>query len=168
MSRGYILVEASVAYSILGMALVALIPLFILCFRSSQETSHIAASTQLSAQLLEEVRVRRWDSATGQPPQAVASPSATLGCDPGESPGDKRTFNDIDDFQGWAERQPLDPGMEPVAGLEGYSRTVAVDYVTPTSPDTVSPSPTDLKRVIVCSQWRRSAPVCVQTLFANR
>ena len=169
MSRGFILVEASVVYVILSLALVALLPLFILCFRATQNTSYIMTATQLSSELLEEVRLRKWDQRTSWPPQAVSSGSPHLGPDPGETPGDKRSFNDVDDFDGWAEKPPLGPAMEPMPfGFAAYSRSVKIEYVNPDNPDQPSSSPTDYKRATVCAQSKTSSPVCLQTLFTNR
>jgi hypothetical protein len=165
--RGYILIEASVVYTILALALTALVPLFILCYRSSQETAHIATATLLASELLEEIQVRKWDQRTPIPAQAIDSPSPTLGPDPGETPGDKSSFNDVDDFEHWAEAQPLGPMMEPIKGLESYNRSVEVDYVSPDHPDAVSTTPTDYKRVTVCAQWKQARPICLQTLLTN-
>ncbi|MBI3552834.1 MAG: hypothetical protein HY077_09970 [Elusimicrobia bacterium] len=163
--KGYILLEASISYIVVSLALVSLLPLFILSIRANKTTENIAVATHLAVELMEEVGTRKWDQKTPNPPQVVAVKSA-LGPDTDEPPADKRSFNDIDDFHGWTESPPLDPVMRPLAGFERYSRDVAVSYVDPDlKPSSI---PTDYKKVTVCARFPASVPVCLDKVFANR
>lgn len=165
MRRGFILVEVSVAYIILSLALVTLIPVFILALRAAKNMEQITAATQLSSQLLEEISLRKWDRGTPNPPVYVQAP-APLGPDAGESASDKRTFDDIDDFNGWTEPAPLDPVMRPLPAFAAYRRSVTVRYVDSSlAPVT---GPTDYKQLTVCTSTIKLKPSCVDTLFTNR
>lgn len=165
MSRGFILVEISVAYVILAVALVALVPMFIMALRSAKATERIVQATYLASEMLEEVRLRKWDAKTPHPARRITSPSA-IGPDASENPLDKRTFDDADDFHGWRENAALGPRMEPLEAFAAYSRSVSVRYVD--SALNPSAGTTNLKQVTVCAQTKNMKPVCLDTLLANR
>ncbi|MDD5627806.1 MAG: hypothetical protein PHU21_01990 [Elusimicrobia bacterium] len=163
---GFVLVEASMTYLVLGLAVVALVPVFLLSVRANKATERVATATHLAQELLEEVRLRRWDELTPVPPEAVPSGSPVLGPDSGETAGDKRAFDDADDFNGWQEAAPLDPVMRPVASFETYRRSVSVGYLTEAGAP--SAGPTDRKQVTVCVSGGKMRPVCLDALLANR
>lgn len=165
MRRGFLLMEAATATLVLSLALVTLIPVFILALRSARQMEQITAGTQLSAGLMEEIALRKWDTATPRPPVYIAG-KTTLGTDQGETASDKRTFDDIDDFNGWTESPPKDPVMNPLTAFAAYTRTVTVGYVNPDL--TPAGSPTDYKYVSVCTSSRKLKPVCMETVFTNR
>ena len=121
MSRGFVLVEVSITFVVLSLALVALLPVFMLAIRAAKGTERIEVASHLAAELMEEVRIRKWDSATPKPRRHVSKPGA-LGLETGEVASDKRTFDDIDDFAGWVEPRPLDPLMRPLAAFLGVGR----------------------------------------------
>ena len=165
MSRGFVLVEVSITFVVLSLALVALLPVFMLAIRAAKGTEHIEVASHLAAELMEEVRLRKWDSATPKPRRHVSKPGA-LGLETGEVASDKRTFDDIDDFAGWVESRPLDPLMRPLAAFPAYSRGVTVRYVdadlNPAS------GPTDYKQVTACAQAPKMKPLCLDTVLTNR
>jgi len=164
-SRGFILIEASISYIVLSLALVALVPLFILSLRANKASEKVAVATHLSQELLEEVRLRRWDQATPPSGTHIASGSA-IGTDGGENAADKKTFNDIDDFNGWTESPPRDPVMRSLTAFAAYSRAVTVRYVDASFQP--SATPTDLKQITVCTSSPKMNPVCLDTILANR
>lgn len=165
MSRGFILIEVSVVTVVIALALTAFLPLFIVSIRANKAAERIAAATRLSSELLEEVRLHRWDEKTPVPSAHIASPSA-IGIDAAETASDKRTFDDIDDFNGWSENPPQDPVMRPLSALSAYTRTVSVKYVDASLNN--SASPTDYKQVTVCTSAPKLNPVCLDTLLTNR
>lgn len=165
MSRGFILIEASISYIVLSLALVALVPMFILSMRANKASEKVAVATHLCQELLEEVRLHRWDEATPAPAVHIAAGGA-LGVDAGETASDKRTFDDVDDFDGWTESPPQDPVMRPLAAFATYSRSVAVGYLNASFQP--AGAPTDLKRVSVCATALKMKPVCLDTILTNR
>ena len=166
MSRGgFILLEASLTTIVLSLALVALVPLFILSIRANKNMERIKVASQLSVEILEEVRLRRWDEKTPLTRKAIFARSA-ISLDQGESGSDKRTFDDIDDFNGWTESAVLDPVMRPLAEFSGYSRSATVAYVN--ADMTPASAPTAYKQVTVCTQTPKMTPVCLNSLFTDR
>jgi len=163
--RGFILVEIAVTYVILSLALVALIPVFLLTIRASKNTEQITVATYLSSELMEEILLRKWGQATPSPIVHIPAPSA-IGIDTGETASDKRTFNDIDDFNNWTESPPMDPVMNPLTQFPNYSRSVTVKYVD--SSLTPSAAFTDYKQVTVCTATNKLKPLCVSTICTNR
>lgn len=165
MSRGFVLVEIAIALLVLTLAVVALVPVFTLNIRGNKSTEQTQAAVFLASQLLEEVRLRRWDENTPIPALYTDAPSGTLGPDAGETASDKRTFDDVDDFDGWQETTVMDPVMRPIPGFPAYNRTVAVGYVTAAL--AVSATATDHKQVTVCTQIPGRSPACLDTLLTN-
>lgn len=165
MNRGFILVEVSITYVILTLALVALLPVFMLAIRSAKGAEQIVAATQLATELMEEVCLRKWDQATPVPGVHISAPGV-VGLEAGESVFDKRTFNDIDDFNGWTETPPKDPVMNDMADFKIYTRTVSVQYVD--SSLSVSTTTTDYKQVTVCTRTQKMKPICLNTVVTNR
>jgi type II secretory pathway pseudopilin PulG len=165
-SRGFILVEVTIAYLVLSLALVALLPVFILAIRAGKNTEQLQVATYLSQELLEEVRMRRWDARAAASPRHIDSPSAVLGPDPGETATNKTTFDDVDDFNGWTEAAARDSLNVLLPAFSVYSRTVAVSYVD--SNLAASATPTDYKKVTVCTRTKHINPLCLQTVVTNR
>lgn len=165
-AAGFILIEATVVYFLAAVVVVSVASVYLLAHKAGKRTQDTLLAAQLAAELLEEVRLRRFDETTpaarpGYPAYALSA----LGPDAGESAADKRTFDDVDDFQGWSESPPQDPVLRAVAGLSGWQRTVSVGYVTAAL--AASGSPTDYKRVTVCAQ-RGVAAACLDWLAVNR
>lgn len=166
MSRGFILAEVSIAYLIMALTVAALVPAFLLAIKAAKNTEKLQVAMDLSTELLEEVRMRKWDE-NATIPSAYTDPiSATLGVDGAESASDKTTFNDIDDFNGWTENGARDPVMRVLAPFSGYIRTVAVSFVDANL--AVSASATDFKRLSICTQPPGLNPVCLYTVVTNR
>lgn len=168
MSRGFVLIEVTIAYVLLTVALLALLPVFILAIRAGKSTEQLQVSTYLSQELLEEIRLRKWDQNNAATPVHIDNPSATLGRDGAESATDKKTFNDIDDFNGWTEAAVKDPLNNPVPAFAAYSRAALVSYVDSNLVVLSTPTTSDYKQVSVCTQTAKLSPICLTTVFTNR
>jgi len=77
-TAGFILVEATLAGAIIGFALVALGPIFVLSIKANKIAEQTKVATQLSSELMEEIRLRRWDDLTPLSPQVIVTGSVTL------------------------------------------------------------------------------------------
>lgn len=160
------LLESLLTSVVIAVALTALSAALLMIIKSNSAGEASVVSAHLSQRMLEEIRLRRWDENTPTP-AAFTSKRNAVGADPGETASDKRTFNDIDDFNGWAESPPKDPVMNPLAGFENYSTSVTVRYVDAgTLASTVSR--TDFKRVTVCSWRAKRKSICLDTIATNR
>jgi hypothetical protein len=166
---GYILVEVSISYLILALAITALVPAFILTLKANKNTEKIVVAANLSRELLEEIRVRRYDENTSVISPLYISTGTAVGLDAGETAADKTTFDDIDDFDGWVENGAQDPGGNALPDFSAYTRTATVKYVV-YSTWAVSGSTTDYKMVTACTTTAglSAAGTCVNTIVANR
>lgn len=166
MSRGgFVLVEVTIAYVLLAVAIVALVPVFIIAIKAGTGTEQLQTATYLTVELMEEVRMRKWDELTPATNAHIPA-SSMIGRDGVESATDKRTFDDVDDFNGWSESVPYDPVMRVLSDFKEYQRTVAVSYVD----STMAPSgvTTDYKMITVCTSTAKISPACLRTMVANR
>jgi Tfp pilus assembly protein PilV len=167
MNRGIVLIEVTIAYLILTLALVTILPVFVLAIRAGKSTEQLQAATYLSQELLEEVRMRKWDENTASTPVHISNPTPSpLGPAAGET--DKTKFNDVGDFNGWTEPAVTDPLNNPVAAFSAYSRTVTVAYVDSSLVVLSTPTTSDFKQVTVCTSAARRSPICLSTILANR
>jgi len=163
---GFILIEVTIAYVLLAVAIVALVPVFIVAIKAGTNTEQLQTATYLSVELMEEVRLRKWDERTdGNTHAHIASPS-TIGRDGTESATDKRTYDDIDDFNGWTEGVPYDPVMRVLTDFKEFRRTVAVSYVN--SSMASSAVVTDYKMITVCTRTAKITPACLTSMVTNR
>lgn len=160
------LVEVALSCLILTLAVAALVPSFLVILKGNVRTAKLMTAKGLTTELLEEVRLRKWDENTPLPISYASSPVGTLGIDGAESASDKRTFDDLDDFNGWVEASPLDPVMRALPAFPKYRRTVAVAFVT--SALAVSGTATDYKRITVCTTPEGMSAVCQSTVLTNR
>jgi Tfp pilus assembly protein PilV len=167
MNRGIVLVEVTIAYVLLTVGLIALLPVFIMAIKAGKSTEQLQTATYLSAELMEEIRLRKWDQNTPTSPVHISTPTASpLGPQAGET--DKTKFNDIGDFNGWTESPPTDPLNNALSGFSAYSRSVTVNYVDSSMVVLSTPTTSDYKQVKVCTSTSRLSGICLATLFTNR
>ncbi len=73
-----------------------------------------------------------------------------LGIDGLEILGPGRSqYDDVDDYNGWTASPPQDQDWSVIAGTEGYTRSVTVQWVWPLLVNTTSNNETGVKRVTV-------------------
>lgn len=76
--------------------------------------------------------------------------STLIGLDLLEAEGAGRSrYDDVDDYDGWSSSPPQLSDATQMQGVDGYTRSVEVDWVSSMSPDTPSNSDQGLKRVTV-------------------
>ena len=61
-------------------------------------------------------------------------------------------FDDVDDYAGWTESPPQTRGGVPLPDFDGWTRSVAVEWVSANNLTQASTSPTDIKRITVTVQ----------------
>jgi hypothetical protein len=62
------------------------------------------------------------------------NPSDALGTDSGESGGDRTTWDDIDDYDGWTESPPENKNGSPLPNSTGWTRSVNVQKLSWSNP----------------------------------
>lgn len=136
--RGVTLVETVLSLLIIGGAYVALLNTV-----GSARTAYAAsAQRQLGMALAEDLMAEILAQTDYEEGNAI-------GTDSGESNGDRNLFDDIDDYDGWAQRPPVDVGGAVIAGAEGYTREVEVVWVDNISASATRSSDEGTKRITV-------------------
>ena len=159
------LIEAAAAYTILVTGIVTIVPIFQLAIKSSEKSRETLKAAELAQELMEEVKLRRWDDSANRRGYPDANGNTTLGVESGEVATNKATFEDVDDFNGWTEARPQNPVGTVIPGLAGYARTVTVAYVD--SSFAVSASTTAYKKVTVCVAKASVTLACLYWVATN-
>lgn len=120
-SRGFTLIEMSLTVIIVGVTAAVLASLYAVTSRAFVEIRVKNKANSLAIAAMEEIKCRKWDEA------GPAKTKSAIGLDAGETPGDKTTFDDIDDFNGYSESPPRYQDGTPIPGLAVFS--IIVDTV---------------------------------------
>lgn len=136
---GFSLIETSLSTLLIGVMLMASMRTVgsVLMQRNRTETSFRAQ--MLGQQLLMEILASEYVDATQ---------TASFGREPGEA-ATRTSFDDVDDYHQWDESPPKNVSGVAYSDLSGWRRKVTVSYVSPTSPDTVSLTDQQAKRITV-------------------
>jgi hypothetical protein len=76
-------------------------------------------------------------------------PQPLFGPEGAEIGAGRMYFNDVDDYAAWTESPPQTRGGVPLPDFDGWTRSVAVEWVSPNNLTQASASPTDMKRITV-------------------
>jgi type II secretory pathway pseudopilin PulG len=138
--RAFTLVEAVVCTLIVGIILVAAIATLGASKRAQKSSGDRASAQLLADDLLAEITAK-----------AYADPdlAGAFGIDPGEQWSSRRTFDDVDDYDGYTETPPKDPAGVPIPGYERWTRSVRVERIVSGNPDQTSGVETGAKRITV-------------------
>ena len=120
-SPGYTLVEVSLALVIAGALAAMVVTVYAMTPKAFAKMRDRNRATAIATAAMEEIKCRKWDEAY------PAMTMSAIGTDPGEVAGNKSTFDDIDDFNGYTESPPLYMNRTPKSGLQGFA--VSVDTV---------------------------------------
>lgn len=124
---GFTFVEIVLAATLLAIAIPPLLHLFAETTVTAAGNQVLPSATNVGTGFMEEVLARRFDELSSK--DADGNWSTSLGVDAGETITNKTTFDDVDDFDGWAETF-VDPAAD------GYGVLVSVDYVASGDLDT--------------------------------
>jgi len=130
--RAFTLVEAALSCVIIGMALVPAMAMLGATASDARSQSDLTTGVALARQLLSEVVQCQYEDPDGS--------------DTGES---RSTWEDLDDYNGFSESTVSSKSGAALSGYTGWRRTVAVDLVNLTSPNTVAATDVGLKRITV-------------------
>ena len=83
--------------------------------------------------------------------QAYREPFEQLAFGPeaSENTGTRANFDDVDDYHNWSSTPPRDAAGAPLAGYDGWSRAVQVQWVNPDDPNVVVGNEQGVKRITV-------------------
>ena len=122
--HGVTLIEVSISTALVGLVLVAALETLGGAMRTMRQTASELQAHSLAETLLAEVIALPYTDPTVD--------SGTLGLESDESAygGDRRLYDDLDDFAGWKVSPPKDRDGAALAGYDGWTRQVEVEYVT--------------------------------------
>lgn len=143
--RGMSLVEAAISTFVLAVMLVGALQLVGAVHRTRLTVSDRARAASLASDLMAEILGQAFEEPGGADPTAIARES-------GESPFLRRDWDDIDDYHGWIGAPPRAANGDALPGWSAWTRSVAVEWVSPEDPSVVVPPDGRAKRVTVTVQ----------------
>lgn len=118
-NRGHTLIEVVLAILIVAVAFPPLLHWFAGLAQEGAEVDALPTAVSLASELMEEIKSRKFDELDEK--DANGNWSTSLATDAGESATDKGTFDDVDDFDGWAQAFG--------GGFTDFTAQVDVSYV---------------------------------------
>jgi len=160
--KGVTLIEMMVTVTVILLALVPLLRLFITANKGNQHLAQVTVAENLIQQTFDEIGRKKWDENCPTPGDFTAGPVAPgdLGTDTGEDPNDKKTYDDMDDYAEIGEPSPDTPrdlSGEIIPGYEAFGLDIDVIYVLNPSPGPPTESPgaaTNFKKITVSVTWK--------------
>jgi Tfp pilus assembly protein PilV len=137
---GLSLLEVLISTMLIGVCLIAALRAVGMTLSTQTGLSDGAVAEALACDLLTEILARDYQDSTQ---------AATLQADLDERPADKTSFDDVDDYHLWKESPPQDRQGQAIVGLNGWQRSVTVEFVEATDPTRMASSDTGLKRITV-------------------
>lgn len=162
---GFTLIELIMSMVVLSFVLSSLVKLYSDLAMISVQPEYRSTQTMLAQELLEEVRSKQFDELMDK--DASGNWSWTVGPNADEAAGNKSTFDDADDFDGWEE--------DLAAPFAGFSTSVTVGYVNSADlntilaiPGTVEPNWTpDYKKVEITVSHSAVEDVIMSTIVST-
>jgi MSHA pilin protein MshD len=154
---GFTLIEILLSLAILVLAVPILASVFPWGTKQPAEAREQSQAVLLAQELMEEVLTRKWDE-NATPPGKTNVPS-TIGLDAGEVAGDRSTYDDIDDYDGFVDSPMHDALGTTLSAFTGFWSQVSISYVGSDKAaldlDTLlgPAAGTDFKRVEVDVNW---------------
>ena len=84
-----------------------------------------------------------------QQPYEDPDDTPEMGREGGEKSGDRKDWDDVDDYDGWSHEPPEDKDKKKLNGFDDWTRAVTVDYVSLSSPTSITTTDEGLKRITV-------------------
>jgi len=140
---GITLIETTVSMLIVSLLIVSAVGVLGQVSLGRSLAGDRARGQWLAHDLLAEIRSMRYESTDFGPGsfgRAADEPEA----------GPRSLYNDVDDFHGWRASPPQTPEGDPIPGYEGWTRSVAVQWVDADA--NPSGSDTRIKRITVTIQ----------------
>lgn len=141
---GFTLLEAVIAMVLVGLVLVAAFHVL----GGTTQATYLAAQHSTGLLLAEGLMAEVLAAEYADP-----DPVPGFGPESGESGANRSGFDDVDDYHGWTATPPQDTAGTALAGYDGWTRSVTVEYAPLADPlDTVG-SDQGIKRVTVTATY---------------
>jgi MSHA pilin protein MshD len=147
---GLTLVEILISIMVLGVAIAPLLGVFTSGTKQSGVSQKITTAYNLGQDLMEEIIAKQFD----EDPLNPIRPR-DLGPDSREHRYSiSNPYDDVDDYDGYSESPPQEEDGTDMTDYTGFTRSVIVEYVTPTNFDVVSTNTsTQFKRIKITVSW---------------
>lgn len=156
--RATSLIEVMASLLILSAFLVAAVNTVGATVLTQVSASQRARGTVLAQELMEEILSH-----------AYAEPfeEMVFGPEESETGGNRVAFDDVDDYHGWSSSPPQSAAGAARSQLQGWSRAVAVAWVSPTDLTVSSGTETGIKRITVTVQFEGKGVAKVETVMTE-
>ncbi len=153
--RGSTLIEALISMSIVAVVVVGALETLGAVQRFDTRLVSGSVGHQLAQDLVGEIVQAAYRDPDG----------GGFGRETGEIPGDRTTFDDVDDFDGWSANPPVDPFGAALDAFTGWTRAVEVRNVdAATLADVASTLDTGVRRITVTVTGPTGAAVTFSAL----
>ena len=164
-NRGFTYIEILMAIVILAFALIPLLSQFYIGFHGNITSELTTQAIDLANDLMEEIKSKRFDENIF--PDDPVEP-ALLGIDPGEILSNRRTFDDIDDYNNWSKSPPETIDGIVLNEFSDFTRSVNIEYVTMVSNTwQASSTMTYYKKIVVKVSHPKIKPRTLELVLAH-
>jgi len=150
--RGTTLIEVVMATMVVGVILVSAMNVVGASLRTRRATADLNTGARLAEQLLAEC--------ISMPYLDPESPGSSNGPESGEGGGNRKEFDDVDDYHNFSESQIRDKDDKKIDGFSGWTRSVTVQWANQLNGTPWLLWDTGLKRIVVTA----TAPDGTQTM----
>ena len=135
---GLSMLEATAATVIVGLSLIASLRAVRSSITAQRGVAEIEKAAFLATAMMSEIKELSYQNPTQ--PVLFGPESGEIG---------RSTFNDVDDYNGWSESPPQNPDNSILPDLNGWTRKVAVQWVSPINVTQTSTTETGAKLITV-------------------
>ncbi len=154
--RGLSMIEVVASITIVSVMLVSAINMVGAAGASMRSMALRTTGILLAEQLMSEILQQSYEEPDGPP---------NFGREGGEGGEDRAERDDVDDYDGWSSSPPEYKDGTEIPGLEGWRRSVTVEWVQPENLMQVVGTESGVKRITVTVTYN---DVLVSTLVAIR
>lgn len=140
--RGVTLVEVILATLVVGVMMAGALATVSASQRTSKAMGDTMLAQQLANELLAEITRQAYSDATDT---AVSNGATATEL----APGNRSLFNDVNDYKAWTESPPKNKSGAAIAGASAWTRSVSVEFLTPTALTTPSATDQGIARITV-------------------
>lgn len=142
--NGFTLVETVVSMLIIGTMLVAAMSTVGASKYTQYRTSRDNRGRLLAELLMAEILRQEYEE-----PDATV----TFGPESGENGGTRMSFDDVDDYHNWSSNPPENQDGTTISAMDGWQRSVTVEWVDPMDVAQVQGTESSAKRITVTTTF---------------
>jgi len=157
--KGMTLIEGVISIVIVTTMLVAALSALGSFSRARRSQFDRCAGAALARALMSEILQTRYIEPVSD---------VSFGLEDGEADDVRSAWDDVDDYNGLSESWPKTKDGVKIAGADGWTRSVAVEFVQPTNPNTTSSEDTGLVRISVSATSPTGVTTTLQALRSDQ